>query len=193
MLYILLNVPLWRLFSAVLIEWYRYTIGFALMIKLRLGKPTVSPKKQWNLRIITAEFIEQRLQKIHDTCRGIICSISKLDFQKVSGNSIIADQRVITVILIVKVKAFAFLMTIGIQESRIQIQCILVQPVKNRESVGCEAKTFLARTAVSTGSLVSSSAQSSSKHAPSLQANSLIRSRPASEDKSPPSKFIFKY
>lgn len=38
-------------------------------------------------------------------------------------------------------------------------ECGIIHTVKKRDNVGCEAKAFLPRTAVKTGSLVSSSAQ----------------------------------
>ena len=53
---------------------------------------------------------------------GILCSITKLDFDQIPGHSIITDKRVVAIALIMKVKGSAFLSAVCIKKSRIQIQ-----------------------------------------------------------------------
>ena len=53
---------------------------------------------------------------------GILCSITKLDFDQIPGHSIITDKRMVAITLIMEVKSSAFLFTICIKESGIKIQ-----------------------------------------------------------------------
>ena len=61
--------------------------------------------------------------------------------------------------------------------------------LKNLDTVGCDASASFSSTDLNTGSLVLN-AFSKSVSIPSLLMNSLIRSKPASDERSPPSKFI---
>ena len=67
-------------------------------------------------------FIQYRLQKINYSGAGILCSITQLDLYQIPGHSIITDKWMITIALIVKVKGSAFLFTVCIKKSGIQIQ-----------------------------------------------------------------------
>ena len=53
---------------------------------------------------------------------GILCSITKLDFDQIPGHSIITDKWMIAIALIMKVKGSAFLAAVCIKERGIQIQ-----------------------------------------------------------------------
>ena len=99
-----------------------YTVRLTLGIKVRCGKPAVSAKKKRDIRAVLLKLIKERPKEWNDSCTGISGPAPKLHFQKVARHSIIADQRMIAVRLIVTVEAFPFLMTIGVQESGIQVK-----------------------------------------------------------------------
>ena len=53
---------------------------------------------------------------------GILCSITKLDFDQIPGHSIITDKRMVAITLIMEVEGSAFLSAVCIKKSGIQIQ-----------------------------------------------------------------------
>ena len=63
-----------------------------------------------------------RLKEAGHSGTGILCSVTKLDFYQIPGHSIITDKWMIPMALIMKVKGSAFLSTVRIKKSGIQIQ-----------------------------------------------------------------------
>ena len=51
-----------------------------------------------------------------------LCTIANIRFQKISGQPIVAEHRMVAMSLIMIVEAVSFLRTIGIQQGRIQIK-----------------------------------------------------------------------
>ena len=97
-------------------------IFLALLVKARCSKTAVTTKQNSDCRIIIQIFIKYWLQEINHSSAGILCSITKLDFYQIPGQSIITDKRMVSIALIVKVKGAAFLFTVCVKKSGIQIQ-----------------------------------------------------------------------
>lgn len=97
-------------------------VFLTLLIKIRCSETAVTTKQNTDRRIIIQVFIKYRLQEVNHSGRGILGSITKLDFYQVSGNSILTDKWMVSIALIMKVKGSALLFAVCIKKSGIQIQ-----------------------------------------------------------------------
>ena len=97
-------------------------IFLALLVKVRRSKTAVTPKQNLDCWIIIQIFIKYQLQEVNHSSAGILCSITKLDFYQIPSHSIITDKWMVSIAPIMKVKGSAFLFTVCIKKSGIQIQ-----------------------------------------------------------------------
>mgnify|MGYP000001916165 FL=1 len=72
--------------------------------------------------IIIQVLVENRLQEIGYTGTGISRSITELDFYQITSDSVITDERMVAITLIMEVKCPAFLFAVCCEERGIQIQ-----------------------------------------------------------------------
>ena len=72
--------------------------------------------------IIIQVLVENRLQEIGYTGTGISRSITELDFYQITSDSVITNERMVAITLLMEVKCPAFLFAVCYEERGIQIQ-----------------------------------------------------------------------
>ena len=86
------------------------------------SKTAVTAKVKRQRRILYTIFLKKRDHELVCIPAAVFGSFTKFCFQKVTGQTIKAEQRMIAMCLIMDVKTFPFLTAIGIQQGRIQIK-----------------------------------------------------------------------
>jgi hypothetical protein len=97
-------------------------MGLREIIDLRSGKAAVSPQGDHNIGILFKELIQQRLEKQMRITAAVFRPLTELRLEKVTCQTVKAQQWMESVALIMIVEAFTFLMAISLQERGVQIQ-----------------------------------------------------------------------
>ena len=90
--------------------------------QFRGSETTVASHVEERFREVLVEFIQEFFHEPAGSIAAVLCSLTELSHQQVTGDAIIAHQGMIAVCLIVIVEGFAFLPAIGIKQRGVQIQ-----------------------------------------------------------------------
>ena len=91
-------------------------VVFSLVINGGDGKTVVTSKFEPDVLIFCAVFIQDRLEEINSSIRGIDISRPELDLDQVMSVSVITQERMIAAVMVMEIEQPALLLTISSQQ-----------------------------------------------------------------------------